>query len=344
MKNSPPADEAVPLRCPECQGIEIVTGSRLHFGLLDTVEPFGGVGVMVDTPVTQVTATIADQFEYSGPDAVRAAAIAMRIGSLVGVEGKLPPCHIHVNRFAPTHCGLGSGTQLAMALAEGISRCLGIRLDLQTLATRIALRGVRSAVGIHGYVQGGLIFESGANLRESNKQALNEIQQRAEPPDSWCAAILSPADSGGRVHGSVEIAKFASLPPSQVGTREELKRIVWEDMMPAASAGDFDAFSVAVAHYNRTSGMLFSTVQGGPFNGCNVSELIGWLIGRDVVGVGQSSWGPGVFAWFESTQQAEEFVRQLPTEIQLVTLARVKNSGRRLQEFCEPACDLPPAQ
>ena len=50
-----------------------------------------------------------------------------------------------------------------------------------------------------------------------------------------------------------------------------------------------------------------------PYNGADVTALINWLIRQGVMKVGQSSWGPGVFAWFESESHArsEEIYRKV---------------------------------
>jgi predicted sugar kinase len=102
--------------------------------------------------------------------------------------------------------------------------------------------------------------------------------------------------------------------------------------MPAAVAGDFHAWSSAICQFNRSSGMLFAPIQGGPYNGRQVQTLIEWLLDRGVVGVGQSSWGPGVFAWFQSPEHAEPIIRRLPAGVQLIALARTKNVARTLTE------------
>lgn len=79
--------------------VRIVTGSRLHFGLIDTVEPYGGVGVMIDRPVTEVVVTQASQYQYHGPQPHRALEIAERIARLSSLAD-LPGCRIDVRAAA----------------------------------------------------------------------------------------------------------------------------------------------------------------------------------------------------------------------------------------------------
>ena len=331
MSELPPVNEASQTSSALRQReVRIATGSRLHFGLFDTVDPFGGVGVMIARPVTEVVVATAERFDYHGPRSSHAAGIARRIAEFAGLDRPMPACRIDVLRQAPAHLGLGSGTQLSMAVAEGICRCLGIAMDSVGLATRIAARGKRSAVGIHGYFQGGLILESSGQPGQ-----LNEIQQRVELPDSWCVAILCPTSEDESVHGVEEAEKFARLAAGDPTAKRELTRIACQDLMPAAVAGDFHAWSSAISQFNRSSGMLFAPIQGGPYNGGKVQALIQWLIDRGVHGVGQSSWGPGVFAWFESPEHAEPVIRRMPEGVQLIALTRTKNDGRTLKDPAE---------
>ncbi|MEP3830402.1 MAG: beta-ribofuranosylaminobenzene 5'-phosphate synthase, partial [Rhodopirellula bahusiensis] len=67
---------------------------------------------------------------------------------------------------------------------------------------------------------------------------------------------------------------------------------------------DFNVFADALTRYNRSSGELFASVQGGPYNGEATADLIERMIASGHRGVGQSSWGPGVFTWFDSEQAA----------------------------------------
>jgi beta-ribofuranosylaminobenzene 5'-phosphate synthase len=273
--------------------VRVLAGSRLHFGLLDTVDPFGGVGLMVQQPQTEVWVSPSQAFAYVGPASARAEQISEKIAIAANLDSRRPPCQVHVKRHPPAHCGLGSGTQLAMAVAEGICRFLQLKADNETISLEFAARGKRSALGLNGYAHGGLIFESSTGTGR-----LNEIQCRVEMPEDWCVAILRPQPEGDLVHGKEEVAMFAKLPPADLAIKQQLNEIAVNELMVAAAAGDFNSFASAVSRYNRLSGMLFAGIQGGPYNGLRVTSLVKWLNDRGVGGVGQSSWGPGVFAWF----------------------------------------------
>ena len=238
MTESPPDIENDPIAESE---LRLVTGSRLHFGLLDTVDPFGGVGAMIDQPRTEVLISPATVFEYVGPAIERAKQIAVRVSATAGMASGLPPCRIAVPQHAPRHCGLGSGTQLAMAIAEGLCRFLNLSVSPSQLALDVADRGKRSAVGVHGYFEGGLIFEE-----SDGHQPLNPVRRRVEMPEDWCVAVLRPPSAKPLVHGAAEMEKFEGLPESDPDIVEEIRQLASGELIEAAVRMDFSAFSNTV--------------------------------------------------------------------------------------------------
>ena len=304
--------------------LQIQTACRLHFGLLDTVAPFGGVGVMVDEPRTEVLIQPHPMFCCDGPDASRLSEIARRIAQLAG-RTELPSCKITVGSRPPAHYGLGSGTQLALAAAEALCRFCHIDVPTEQLACELAGRGKRSAVGIHGYFHGGLIYE--AACESESLSSLNAVRNRVELPETWRAVVYRPRPSAELVCGNVEQNQFATLPPADPHARRELVRIAEEQLIPSARAGQFDAFTDAVTQFNLASGKLFEPVQGSAYNGATVTSLVQSLMDHGAVGVGQSSWGPSVFAWFESEQDVERFIDTFPNDTES-KMVKPANHGR----------------
>ncbi|MGI9469752.1 MAG: beta-ribofuranosylaminobenzene 5'-phosphate synthase [Rubripirellula sp.] len=317
--------------------VRICTGSRLHFGLLDTVRPFGGVGVMLNTPCTEVVVSTSDRFRCPDDYQDRIDPIAERVRQFNGAAA-LPSCSVQVLQTAPTHCGLGSGTQLALAVTESLCLHQALAVDQSTIANALASRGQRSVVGTHGYWQGGMIYEAGdgeALNGEADEKAvggkLNAVQEGVYLPEEWRVAVLRPLDHVVAVSGEQEREKFSRLQPASEKMGHELRRLVIEEIMPAAKQGHFKAFANGTRTYNELSGRLFASVQGGSYNGEAVTQVIEWLSDRGVLGHGQSSWGPGVFAWFESQNAAEAGLASLPDNVELITLASVRNEPRSVQ-------------
>lgn len=322
MNDSPPTE----LASPSCSSVRITTGARLHLGLFDTVAPFGGVGVMVNDPATEILVSRGAKFAASDEIAARVLPIARRVADRLGWT-ELPPVSVKSCKRSPAHCGLGSGTQAALAIAEGIAAVLGMPTDWPAIATQLAGRGRRSAVGVHGYLHGGLIFENA-----DAPTPLNPVQRRVELPDSWRVLVVQPRDRVPTVSGEAERAQFAKLAAASPAAKREMLDLLEQEILPGAGQADFGRFAGAVARYNHASGMLFAPVQGGPYNGSAVTGVIETLKRLGASGVGQSSWGPGVFAWFETESQVQAFVSDLPREVQVIAVTGPRHVGRQRKD------------
>ena len=82
-------------------------------------------------------------------------------------------------------------------------------------------------------------------------------------------------------------------------------------MLPALARARFDDFSESVYRYGRQAGLCFAACQGGPYHGHRLSELVNLVRSMGVAGVGQSSWGPTLFAILPSSAAARDFVARL---------------------------------
>jgi beta-ribofuranosylaminobenzene 5'-phosphate synthase len=319
-------DPAIDNRTPTAT-VRVRTGSRLHFGLLSTGEPFGGIGVMIADPFTEVTVVDCETFQPGPVETTRITAIAERIATQFR-NGQLPRCRVEVTRLAPQHAGMGSGTQLSLAVADAICQHCGVDLPPEQLAMTIADRGKRSAVGLYGYFHGGLIFEADSRLASQQR-----LQQRVALPTGWTVIVVRPRVRNEAISGELESQQFNRLPSVSQMTIDRLRGQVEDDILPAAATEQFQPFADAVTRYNAASGELFRSVQGGPYNGPAVTSIVQWFKEQGVRGVGQSSWGPGVFAWFENRRDAEQVLRGLPNFIEPITITATKNHGRDIEQI-----------
>jgi beta-RFAP synthase len=290
---------------------------------LDTAAPFGGVGVMIDQPATEVVVSPAKEFSCDHA-ADRISAIADRLREQTG-EANRPACRVQIEQRAQPHHGLGTGTQLAMAVAEGLARFCGHDFTGEFLATQIAKRAKRSAVGSHGYVRGGMIFES-----QNDSGELNQLQRRITLPSEWRVVVFRPALADSAVSGIAEQEQFDRLGSSSSSQRQELFRIVVDELLPAAEQADFHHFCDALHRYNHHSGMLFQPVQGGPYSSPAIADLVATLQENGARGIGQSSWGPSVFCWFDAPQSADEFATRMRPSGLPMFQCQVKNHPRTL--------------
>lgn len=285
------------------QVVEIVAPSRLHFGLLNFggqgARQFGGVGAMVDLPCVHLIVRPAERLEIEGDAVSRVYQFVQQWQTFHGRTDPLP-CAINV-KTQREHTGLGVGTQLGMSVAQGLSRFFGLPTQTPVELAVSVGRGLRSAVGVYGFVHGGLIVEQGKLAGEP----VSPLDCHIDLPEHWHAVLVTPRRAVGLANEQEQQA-FASLPPMPAEIAAELVRILREDLVPAAAQRQFAPFASAVYRYGRLSGEAFAAVQGGPYNGPELTRIVELLRERGVEGVGQSSWGPTIFAWAETLSAAQQ--------------------------------------
>jgi beta-RFAP synthase len=268
---------------------------------------------MIDSPGLVVTVKQADSWQFEGPLASRAQEFAIRY-ELGLPESERRAHQVLVERCPAEHTGLGVGTQLALAVAKALSVASGHHdIPAAELAVRVR-RGERSAIGTHGFDHGGLLVESGKRSGED----LSPVAAHVTLPSSWRVVLLTPP-AKTHWHGEQERGAFAT---ASGGNAARLRELAESAILPSAKAGEVMAFGEAVHEFNRLAGEPFVAAQGGPYASPVIAELIADVRKAGVRGVGQSSWGPTVFAIVGDSDTAMglqlRFGRRVPT-----TVARV---------------------
>ncbi len=292
--------------------VEITAASRLHFGMFSFgqlgVRQFGGVGVMIDRPGIQLRITRAAKFHVAGPLAKRVPAVVHRFCQTT--QGGAPlPCHIEIIQAAPEHAGLGTGTQLELAVTAGLHAFVGgAPLPAEQLAA-LSGRGQRSAIGTHGFLRGGLLIESGKLPGET----LSPLEAQVLLPADWrFVLVLRQCHSG--LAGEAEQQAFHTLPPVSQATTQQLRSLATDTLLAAAQSADYPAFAESLYRFGHLAGMCFAPIQGGPFANPRIAQLADHIRRLGIPGVGQSSWGPTLFAVLPDPLAAQRLVEQL-TEV-----------------------------
>ena len=302
--------------------VTISTPSRLHFGLLRFEQAegpsFGGLGMMIAEPRCTVRMSASHEWHASGPDANRAVVSAKRALDFIATQvaaGQRPAGAAHQTPQAfqieilesiPAHHGLGSGTQLALAVAAGVRIACGApTADVEQLAA-MGGRGRRSAVGCHGFLHGGLLYELGSYPDEP----LGRLAKRVEVPGAWRVLLVTASQSAG-LSGEHERSAFDQLPLVPESTTARLEQLAESAILPAAERDDVEVFGEALFEYGCLAGECFASVQGGPYASAEIAACVEALRGLGARGVGQSSWGPTVFAVVEDQSRAEQLVAKM---------------------------------
>src|SRR5512146_2897700 len=102
--------------------IQVTTPARLHLGLIDMNGDlgrlFGGLGVAIDRPNVIVEAEPSNHLTVSGEETDLAKTMVNLFLSTYKVD---PKVHLNVAKSIPPHIGLGSGTQLSLAIASALA-------------------------------------------------------------------------------------------------------------------------------------------------------------------------------------------------------------------------------
>jgi predicted sugar kinase len=119
----------------------------------------------------------------------------------------------------------------------------------------------------------------------------------------------SAVGSYGFYHGGLIIEDGKS---AEAVTRR-LWTLVERRVAPAARQGDFAAFSAGLYDFGLEAGMCFAPWQGGPFASSQLAVWVETIRAMGVTGVGQSSWGPTIFALLPDHPAAKAFANEFLT-------------------------------
>ena len=315
---------------PTPSQVLITAHARLHLGFLDLEgglgRRFGGLGLGLEGPVTRLSLARGDGLEVGGPEAARARAY---LAALCEAHGRKPAFRLRIEEAIPAHAGLGSGTQLALAVGRAFALMEGLALPSDAIAGLLS-RGARSGIGIGTFDHGGLVLDGG----RGPETAVPPMLARLAFPEAWRVLLIFDTQSEG-VHGAAEKQAFQTLPPVPAATAAHLCRLALMQALPAVAEADLAAFSAAIAEIQGVMGAHFAPAQGGsPYTSPRVAAVLAALEKRGVRGIGQSSWGPTGFAFLASEAEARDVMGALRREGLAGTLSlaigKARNQGAEI--------------
>jgi beta-ribofuranosylaminobenzene 5'-phosphate synthase len=290
--------------------VKATTAARLHLGFLDLNggigRRFGSLGLAIDRPLTSLTIERAPITRVEGPERER---VCEHLAALRGHFG-LKSCYgVTIDAGIPAHVGLGSGTQLALAVAAALRGLEDLPPDSAADALLLQ-RGLRSGIGAALFSTGGFVVDAG----HDESKAMPPILCRLPFPGEW--RIILVLDNGMQgMHGAREREAFANLPRFPAEAAADICRRVLMQAMPAVVERDLPQFGEAVSHIQSILGNYFAPAQGGNrYTSPSVAGVMGQLEGLGAKGIGQSSWGPAGFAFVASDDEAQRLVRLVRKE------------------------------
>jgi beta-RFAP synthase len=280
--------------------------ARLHLGFLDPSgsrgRVFGSLGLVINGPGTELDARIADSDFISGAvtdeERVRIASYLARLRAAYGASNVA----IDIVRTPRAHSGLGSGTQLALAVGTAYVRLIGRAATTAELA-QVLGRGRRSGIGILGFDSGGLLLDGGS-AHDAQQPSVPPLVARQPFPDGWRVLLVTDSSREG-LSGEAERRGLSALAPFPPALAAHLCHIVLMDILPSAAEGDFSSFARGITEMQQTIGEYFAPVQGGVFASPDVEAALRAVATRHPAGIGQTSWGPTGFAFLPSQHDAD---------------------------------------
>jgi beta-ribofuranosylaminobenzene 5'-phosphate synthase len=284
--------------------VTVKASARLHLGFLDlnggTGRRFGSLGLAIDRPQTVLTIEHAPVTVVAGPERDRVGAHLVALCDRLGLKASYG---IRIHEAIPAHVGLGSGTQLALALAAALRRLEDLPPEPSADALLLQ-RGLRSGIGAALFSTGGFVVDGGHGAGK----AMPPILCRFDFPEDWRIILVLDAGMKG-VHGAGEREAFATLPQFANAAAAEICQRVLMQALPALVERDLPQFGEAISRIQTILGNYFAPAQGGArYTSPAVACVMARLEQCGAKGIGQSSWGPAGFAFVGSDAEAQRLV------------------------------------
>ena len=288
--------------------VTVSAGARIHVGFqnlsLAHERLYGGIGLGLDEPRVRVSARPASRVHADDPLVEGYARAATSVLDVSGVR-------IDVERSLPRHVGLGSGTQLALAVYEATARAHEVEPSLREHAPAMG-RGGRSGVGVATFEGGGFVVDAGhptsrftTEPPETGDWTVPRVVARHDLPERWRAVVLVLDGEPGRSGDDEDASIRAVVERADPSVADEIAAILTRRLLPAAASGRLDAFGDAIEAIGRRNGTWYADAQGGVYRPPAGTVIDALSTCPVLTGVGQSSWGPAVYG-LTDTDHVEE--------------------------------------
>jgi len=280
--------------------VSVIAPARLHMGFIDLSgalgRHFGSIGVALNEISTRLSISQAAKRTITGPSAQRADNCLTMMCRVLNVSDQL---NIEIEAAIPEHVGLGSGTQMSLAIGTALDRFYDLGLSVRDIASMMD-RGLRSGIGIGIFERGGLVVDGG----RGEKTVTPPVLAHFDIPADW-RFILVFDKRGQGLHGQQEIEAFKQLPPYPQQEAARLCYLLLMQGLPAVAENDLANFGHVISALQQSVGEHFAPAQGGVFTSHEVAMAMQWLEKQGAVAIGQTSWGPTGFCAVVGAERAE---------------------------------------
>ncbi len=328
--------------------IRVTTPSRIHLSLIDlngyTGRVDGGIGLMLDRPnVVFEASNSANEFKIACNKYYRESIEiinekASKIFKTLNINNK--NFFLSLRRYFPKHVGLGSKTQLSLAIATAIARLKNTSLSTEEL-TKVVERGGTSGIGWKGFEEGGFILDGGHDFgvgkekesflpssASSSAPALTIL--RHSIPENWRFLLIIPNVKKG-FYGDDEVRifqKYAPIPKDEVN---EVSHQILMKILPGIIKNDLKCFGEGL---KRIQSIGFKAIEISLQHQI-VKDILNFFNDYGVKAFGMSSFGPSVVCITESDAESEElrdaYYEQFGRNGEHIYLSKPNNIGAKIE-------------
>ncbi len=306
--------------------LRITTPCRIHLSLIDengyTGRVDGGIGLMLDRPnVIFEASNSAKEFKIEAHKYYRESIevineIASKVFKQYNISNK--NFHFNLKRYFPSHVGLGSKTQLSLAIATAITKLKNFTHLTHRDLTKLVERGGTSGIGWRGFNTGGFILDGGHDFgRGKEKETFlpSSASISANPamtifrhniPEHWRFVLVIPNVKKG-AFGDEEVSVFQDYAPIPRKEVNEVSHQVIMKILPGIIRGDLICFGEGL---RRIQNIGFKKIEID-LQHDKVKELIKFFEDYGLKAYGMSSFGPSVVGIVESDLEAETLLREI---------------------------------
>ena len=290
------------------RSVTVIAPARLHLGFMDMHgglgRHFGSLGLCLSDIFTRLTAKKSNDVVIHGPSSNESSQYVSRILKALKIRSGV---EVTIHEEIPKHAGLGSGTQLSLAIGMAIARLYDSQKSVREIAT-LMKRGARSGIGIGAFSRGGFLVDGG----RGEATDVPPIISHSYFPEEWRILLVFDKNVEG-INGDLEKEIFQQLPLMKKDDSMRICRLVLMRLLPALAEKNCTEFGAAITEIQSMIGAHFSEAQDGYYSSQQVAETMRLLLAHGAAGIGQSSWGPTGFAIYANeieAYQALKFARK----------------------------------
>jgi beta-ribofuranosylaminobenzene 5'-phosphate synthase len=321
--------------------VYIKTPARLHLGLIDLNgnlgRIFGGLGVGINRPNVILEAQRSETLAVTGEKIGQVKSLAKRFFDAYHIKAN---ANIHVKQVIPEHVGLGSGTQLALAVATALAELFNVKASVQELALAMG-RARRSSIGTAVFEKGGFVVDGGKATKDGvcSSESFPPLIFRQQFPEDWAFVVAIPNVKKG-LFKDEEIAAFKRLSPMPAEDIGRICRLTMMKLLPSLAEHGIKNFGEALTQIQIIVGTYFAQAQGGTYSSLAATDGIQLMQKLGTHGVGQSSWGPTFYGLCQNEKEAKEIQSKIEAFLRegvggQVFTAKANNKGVNIKVGAE---------